>query len=274
MLKDKCIACDQTNCLSYFKEEDKMYSCNQCAAIFVENEFDGKQAFYKESYAPRFFERIFTRLIHVYISKLYSDEYIHYLKLKTKIDFKNALDIGAKYGTLVEDLNKIGIDAHGIESDQRCMQLGVTKKIKWIYFDENYQSDVKYDLICLPQMIYYLPNSYAILKCVKNMLTPNGLIFIATYNPESMILKNKLKPYMGNNINMILSKNNFESLNDKLGLEMLDYTTYTSNVSLDFATNRNTTIAFLKYRLKLKKGLVLNPNGFFAFVLLKNISKS
>ena len=55
---------------------------------------------------------------------------------------------------------------------------------------------------------------------------------------------------------------------------MVDYTTYISNVSLDFATNRNTKIAFLKYRLKLKKGLVLDPSGFFAFVLLKNNNKS
>jgi Zn ribbon nucleic-acid-binding protein len=169
MMIDKCLACNQTDCLTYFKKEIRLVSCNECGAIFSEERFSEKSTFYQEAHKPNLLKKIRAKIL-IYVSKLYSDEYIEYLKLKTKMDFKNALEIGPKYGTLIKNLNNIGIDAHRIESDQRYIQLGVTKKIKWDYFDENYHSDTKYDLVCLTQVLYYLPDSYAILKCVKNVL--------------------------------------------------------------------------------------------------------
>ena len=117
-------------------------------------------------------------------------------------------------------------------------------------------------------MIYYQRKNYAILEHVREMLTNNGLIFIATNNPESPItyeLKDEL-PLIGTN--MILSRKNYESLNKVLGLEMIDYSTYRSNVSIDFHS-RNKYVAFLKYNLGIRRPLVPDPSGNHAFVLLK-----
>jgi 2-polyprenyl-3-methyl-5-hydroxy-6-metoxy-1,4-benzoquinol methylase len=230
--------------------------------------FDAKKAFYKSSSIGSK-ERIYSNFVHVFISKLYSDEYIKYLKSKTKMNFKNVLDIGAKYGTFVKSFEEIGIDAIGIESDQNCVQLATTKKIKWGFFDENYQTTQKYDLICLPQVIYYFPDTYLILNHVKKMLNPNGLIFVSTYNTDSNFFKTNIKD-ITNTCNMLLSREEYSSLNEKMGLELLDYTTYVSNVSLDFAFNKNSKSSFLKYRLGLRKGLIPDPDGFIAFILLKN----
>jgi len=187
------------------------------------------------------------------------------------MNFKNALDIGANYGTFVNDLNKMGIDAYGIESNHQIIQLAVTNKLRLAYFDENYQSETKYDLICLTQMLYYFRNNYSILKCVKNMLNHNGLIFIATINPESEILNKELKSQLYNfNTNMVLSKKNFESLYSKLGLKMLDYTTFRSDYAISMVTNRNKNIGRLKNYLKRVRRFKPDPQGNIAFVLLKS----
>jgi 2-polyprenyl-3-methyl-5-hydroxy-6-metoxy-1,4-benzoquinol methylase len=264
---EKCIACNQTNCLTYFKEEIKLISCNECGAIFSLKKFNEKPTFYQESHKTNLLEKIKAK-IYIYVSKLYSNEYIKYLKSKTKINFKNALEIGSKYGTLVKDFNKMGIDAYGIESDQRYIQLGVTKKIKWEFFDENYHAKTKYDLICLTQMLYFLPDSYEVLKCVKNMLTENGLIFIASTNPESSLVKGELKQYISGSV-MLLSKKNFESLDNKIGLKLLDYSTYRADYAYELLTNKNKNLVRLKFLLIRRKLISPNPDGNICFILLK-----
>ena len=120
-------------------------------------------------------------------------------------------------------------------------------------------------------MLYYQRDSYAILEKIKEMLSPEGLIFIATTNPQSSIIRNQLRgklPTYG--ANMIFSKKNFESLEEKLGLKMLDYTEYRSNLGYDYHTGKNRVLVFLKYFLRIKKAVISDPDGNFAFVLLKS----
>jgi 2-polyprenyl-3-methyl-5-hydroxy-6-metoxy-1,4-benzoquinol methylase len=231
--------------------------------------FNAKKTFYKNTPQLRFKERIYNKIVHEFIAKFYSDEYVKYLKKNTKMNFENVLDVGAKYGSLVKEFEKKGIKALGIEADEKCVQLAVTKHMKWTYFDENYQTDQKYDLICLPQIIYYFPDTYSILNFVKKLLAPHGLVFIATYNIDSDVFKTKFKDNL-TTCNMLLSRKEYASLNEKIGLELLNWTNYTSNISLDFALKNNNITSFLKYRLGLRKGIFEDPNGFFAFLLLKN----
>jgi len=269
---NKCLTCDEINCLTYYAEVNKILQCNKCGAVYSEYYTPKKYWYTEDRASTTFFERILVRVAHHFMSKIATDEYLKYLRLKTKMNFKNALDIGAGYGTFVNELNKIGIDAYGIESEQKFVKSSITKKIKWEYFDKNYYSDIKYDLICLTGMIFYLPDNYAVLECVRNMLTPNGIIFIIDFNPESKLVHESFLERINYEV-MILSKKNFESLQKKLGLELLDYTIYRSNLSIDFHRGKNRKIAFLKYFLRLKNAFVLDPEGQFAFILLKS-SKS
>jgi 2-polyprenyl-3-methyl-5-hydroxy-6-metoxy-1,4-benzoquinol methylase len=271
LLKKNCLACNQNNCLTYFREEDKILYCNECDAIFIENEEPSTKIFHhKDHRDSTLFQRIIMN-IRGYNLKYNSETYTKYLKLKTNMNFKNALDIGTQYGHLVKYFIKIGIDAYGIESDEHMVKLSNSKKIKWAYFDENFQTNFKYDLICLTQMLYYQRDSYAVLEKVKKMLSPDGLIFIATTNPKSPILKNKLKTILPTyGANMILSKKNFESLEKKIGLKMLDYTEYRSNLGIDYSIGKNRLLVFLKYFLKIEKTLTLNSEGNVALVLLKS----
>ena len=83
------------------------------------------------------------------------------------MDFKSVLDIGAGYGYLLKKLN---IDVERIESSQLKNKLTVVDNIKVVYFDESFELDGKYDLICFIQVLNYLRNTKQILNNIKKIL--------------------------------------------------------------------------------------------------------
>jgi SAM-dependent methyltransferase len=263
------MACDESNSVKYLMEEKGVLICKQCEAVFRQKIRENKNVFDAGERDEKL--KDFARKVVSYrYSKLVANEYVKYLKSKTDMKFKTALDVGALYGIFVQELNRLGIDAKGIEADKHNVSLAVTDKIERDYFDENYKSDVKFDLICLTQMLYYATNPYAVLKHAKGMLTKDGLIFVATQNPSSTYIANLEVPdLIENAVNVFLSRKNFESLEDKIGLKLVDYTTFQSNIQLDRVLHVNEMSIFLKYRFK--KAYEQSPNGHHAFVLLKPV---
>ena len=117
-------------------------------------------------------------------------------------------------------------------------------------------------------MIFYYFDTSAILKHAKNMLTKNGLILIATINPQALHIKSHLfviQDYQ----NMLFSKANYESLKNRLGLELIDYSMLRNNLSLDVKLYGKKRIHLIKYYLKLKKVFERDPDGSFILLLLK-----
>jgi len=273
-LLKKCIICDKIDCLTFNKKLN-ILSCHECGVLFAEKQNNQKIHFFKKRDNPTLLAKMKNKISHELFYNLIDDIYIHYLKSKTKMDFKNALDVGTRFGGFVNKLNKFGVDAYGIEADDNLLKFAVTKKVEWGYFDENYISNKKYELICLTQMLYYLPDNFSILNHTKNMLIDNGVIFITTINPQASNIQNEKSPLPNNTINVILSKQNFESLKEKIGLEVIDYTTYRTPLYADLYTAKNPIIKKLKilqYVLKFKKPYVRDPDGEHAFILLKKIS--
>lgn len=270
-MKNKCLACNEENYLEYFDEQKRILECKKCKAVFSEEPINSKDAHTtKDIHKPSSFEKMKNKLTHGRFWGLLADEYWNYLKNNTNMNFKTALDVGTYFGNLIAKMNKNGIDAWGIESNQGAVNLSGSKKIKYGYFDENYKPKMKFDLICLTQMIYYMRDNYALLNHVKSMLTKNGLIFIATANPESSYLRNQLKSVIGGpGTNMILSKSNFESMEKNYGLKLLDYTSFRTDMFIDLYTSKHKKFDMAKYFLKLKRAYHENPDGSHAFLLLK-----
>lgn len=196
--------------------------------------------------------------------KLVSDEYVRYLKSKTDMSFKHIFDIGSYYGTFVKSLIDLGMDAEGIEADQNLVRLAVTDKIQHEYFDTNYQSDKKYDLITLTQMIYYLPDSFSILKKCHEMLTDDGLIFISTINPQSSLILEKQTAGFVPHVNAYLSKTNFSNLKN---FQLLNYTSFMPDMFNDMY--KHNKFKMIKYMTGIKKPYSINSDGNHAFLLLK-----
>ena len=236
--------------------------CSSCNGIFrVE---PNKQHHHTKEFDKDEFTRLKNKKGDKKFWKLVSDEYFNYLKSKTDMSFKHVFDVGSYYGTFVKSLTDIGIDAEGIEGNQNLVRLGVTDNVKHGYFDTSYKSDKKYDLISLTQMLYYLPDSFAVLKKCHEMLNDNGLIFISTINPQSSIIQGKLTPTFQPHVNIYLSKTNFSSLED---YELLDYTAYMADMFNDMY--KHNKLKMIKYMAGFKKAYSVNPDGNHAFLLLK-----
>lgn len=274
MSDSKCVACGNINHLTFEKKVNMML-CSKCKCLFAEKQDSPKTLFFKKRKLVKTLPAIVkNRLTHELFYNLIDDTYIDYLKLKTKMDFKNAIDIGCRFGGFVKKLNRFGIEAYGIEADDELSKFADANKVEWGYFDENYKSDKKYDLICLTQMLCYLPDSFSILNHAKNMLTDNGVIFIATLNPQSSIMYSEQSPLPNKTMNVLLSKQNFKSLNDN-ELELIDYTEYASPLYRDLYTEKNPMVKkfkILQYTLKFKKPYFQDPDGEHAFILLKKKS--
>ena len=267
----KCMICDESNCLTYINETLKILTCAKCNVIYNEHEFTEKIFENKVFPKPPLLKLLFHKLTHVRLSQNMADEYVKYLKSKTKMNFKNVLEIGANYGCLVNNLNKLGIEAHGIESDQQFIEFAVTKNIQQGHFDKNYVLNEKYDLICLTQMIYFMRDNYAILKHVKSMLNPNGCVFISTRRGKLKAISS-LGGNKRENIstNMILSKKNYESICNKLGLEVIDNTFYTSELGKNKSNLIRNKLSYLQFIFNLKRQTHPDKDGDLSFILLKN----
>jgi len=237
--------------------------CLLCGGIF-RIESNDTTNHHTEEFSEEQFTKLKNKKGDIMFWKLISDEYVKYLKSKTNMDFKHVLDIGSYYGTFIKSLTDIDIDAEGIEANQNLVRLAVTDKIQHGYFDNNYKSDKKYDLISLTQMIYYLPDSYSILKKCHEMLTDNGLLFISTINPQSSLVVEKLVPAFQPHVNIYLSKMNYTNLNN---FELLDYTTYMPDMFNDMY--KHNKFKMIKYMTRLKKAYSKNSDGHHVFLLLK-----
>lgn len=261
----QCKICDQLDCIDYFIISDKIIRCSKCNTIYAENTNSKYPQVVGSNKIKITFQKRFARLL--------AENYFDHLKIKTDLPFKTALDVGAGFGSFVRILREFGIKADGIESDEKTIKNQETN-IELGFFDENYPES-KYDLISINQCLYYFNDCFTILKKVSQMLAKNGMLFIATINPESSFrLENKL--WTQGSITA-LSKQRFASLN-YLGLELIDVTSYDDNFYIDYLSHRKNLITTKKfiinaifYFLKLKKLVTTKQNGINNFILLRKI---
>jgi len=269
----KCLACNSINCLKMINQNLIIYRCEICQAIFLEKEYQQQKIEPTKNYSKM--KETYFKQTQKPIEEKIVNYYMNYLTAKTKMNFKSVLDIGTGYGYLIKKLKNFGVYAEGIESSKLKNNLAVTNNIQLGYFDENFELEKKYDLICLTQVLNYLRNTVQVLLNIKKYLNEGGLIFIVTTNPESKYViedySNATKESYYSN--MLFSKKNFKKLKEEIGLEMMDYTIYREDIALDF-THNNSVLTFFKYRMNLKKPMVPDSDGNIAMILLKKIVKT
>ena len=267
LCEEMCKLCKKSGQLEYLIEIKKIILCKNCHGIFRVKK--------PNQISPSLNSTNFLKLfIHSRISKIQSESYIKYLKQKTDFSFKTSLDIGSGLGHFVQQLNHLGVDGYGIESEENTVKHSVTIRNQCAYFDEHFFSEKKYDLISLNNCLYYFHDSFLIINKVVKMLNNDGLLFLATINPESSI---RIKNYHGwaQGFGMCLSKKNFQEL-DQLGLKIVDISSFNDNLSKDFLffkiKKMNKFTLFIKiilYLLKIKKMIEPDIDGIQNFVLLK-----
>jgi SAM-dependent methyltransferase len=273
-MMQECFFCKKDG-LEYYNEDKKILSCKNCGILFSESKSQNYPSilnFNKNS------PNKIKLLLQKRLSAIIAGEYLEYLKTKTNMEFKNALDIGSGFGYFVRELNDEGIDAYGIESDNSLFEHCITKKVQFEIFNENFVTHKQFDLISINQALYYFPDVLSILKKIQSMLTNDGHVLIITVNPESSFRK-KFKIWT-QGCCICLSKQNFSSIKDNLGLELVDCTTYDDNLYKDVFLRKRKKLNFLKYFihllayiLKIKKIQLPNIDGVHNFIVLKKVKK-
>lgn len=255
-----CKVCNSEKIEFFFDYENHLI-CLECNCIFRSNPFEDNKKTINNSLKQQLGISISKRFWDVVANK-----YIEYIKAKTDLKINTALDIGSAYGHFVKKLLDNGIDADGIEMDQKHYAKRVTNKVKFGYFDESINLDKKYDLISFAQMIYYLTDPISVLNNAKKFLNHDGLIFITTYNTASPFLK-KYPKIIEDSMNVVLSKKNFESLD---GFQVVDITNFRADIFLERIKNP-TTLNELKNFIKFhfKQPFTESEQGHQSFILLK-----
>jgi len=204
------------------------------------------------------------KFISRYISKINADFYINYFKEYNILNAKSCFDIGSAAGVFVDRLNELGIDTEGLEKNTHYIQ---SKKVREGSFDVNYTSDKKYDLLTLPQVIYFLGDFESICAKLKSMLNPNGIIFIVTIPAESQnpITFSDAKTYS------LPTKIEIEKICDKLGFCILDFSIFQSDIGVAFNQGKlKAIIRLFLFMVGLKTPITKNPNGNNLYLLLKS----
>ena len=204
------------------------------------------------------------KFISRYISKIYANYYINYLKQHDILNIKSCFDIGSGVGVFVDELNELEIDAEGIEKNASAIQ---SKRVKEGSFDVNYTINKKYNLITLPQVIYFLGDFESVCAKLKSMLNPSGVIFIVTIPIEYQgpITLSDTKTYP------LHTKIEYEKICDRLGFRILDFSINQSDIGIAF--NQGKLKAILRlflFMTGLRKPITKNSNGNQLNMLLKS----
>ena len=140
----KCKICNENDCLEAFVKN--VIKCTNCGSLY------NMSTLHEEIPVITTINNKLKLSAQKKVSKLIAKSYLSHLKKKTKTDFKNALDIGCGLGDFVEELNKIGIKASGIESDADTVK-NAKSNVNYGLFDESYYSTIKYNLISINQTL-------------------------------------------------------------------------------------------------------------------------
>jgi 2-polyprenyl-3-methyl-5-hydroxy-6-metoxy-1,4-benzoquinol methylase len=258
-----CKLCYEENCISeYVKNVTICKKCNSIYANLDEGVFPNITSINNSIKVK----------IQKKLAKILAESYVEYLKLNEGLSITNMLDIGAGHGMLVALLRKKGIKSEGIESDENTVKHS-NSNITHAFFDKNYSTEQKYDLITINQCLYYFHNQFEIIEKMSKMLKNNGRILISNVNPESIF---RLEHHIWTQgCRVVLGSPIFHNL-DKFNLKCQNITSYDDNLYKDYFLHKNGKMHnekfwtnMILYTLKIKKMINMNKNGINNFILLQ-----
>jgi SAM-dependent methyltransferase len=101
------------------------------------------------------------------------------------------LDVGSAAGFIMKGFEMEGWKCYGVEPNDTMASYGREN----FHFDiqtgslENYTSEQKFDLVSMIQVIGHFYDLHQAIRNVKDLLKPNGLVLIESWNMKSLIAK-------------------------------------------------------------------------------------
>ena len=164
-----------------WQSDKKVYQCCNCGLYFIDLPTDEEiYALYKNEYH----NNIKNKLFETAKSKMrYARSLSQFNFIKKHIDFHNkkVCEIGAFDGLLLNIFKKNGCDVYGYELNDNARLYAKNKYD--IDLKPNFlESEEKYDIIMLSQVIEHFKNPFDVLIKIKNMLKDNGYLYIEVPN--------------------------------------------------------------------------------------------
>lgn len=175
---------------------------------------------------------------------------------RNELSGKRILEVGCGSGGILIPFTEFGADVVGIDFDDTYMDAGRKRGLNLV--DRSvyeFQSDKKFDLIILKDVIEHLPSLDLVLQKLKSLLNETGKIYVQVPTFEGLEFlgyKNDYLRYFQNahivhfseaSLNYLFSKNGFDkAYSDLNGLALFTHKAGISNVHFDFENERNASV--------------------------------
>tara|TARA_B110000259_G_C13936886_1_gene371177 strand:+ start:73 stop:978 length:906 start_codon:yes stop_codon:yes gene_type:complete len=154
-------------------------------------------------------------------------------KLNYIYKFKNCLDIGAGNGYLLDILKKIGIKTYFTEIGEELINFIKNKNHNYVKGGMYPESDLKFDLITLLDVIEHTNEPLRMLENCYDLLNKGGIIYISTPNFNSIekkIFKSKYSVFSYPEHLVYFTKNSLNNFLKKASFSRVSIETH--NISL------------------------------------------
>ena len=175
---------------------------------------------------------------------------------RQELSGKRILEVGCGSGGILIPFTEIGAEVVGIDFDDTYMAAGRKRGLNLVARSVyEFESDKKFDLIILKDVLEHLPDLDLVLQKLKSLLSETGKIYIQVPTFEGLEFlgyKNDYLRYFQNahivhfseaSLNYLFSKNGFDTVySDLNGLALFTHKVGISSVHFDFENERNASV--------------------------------
>ena len=181
------------------------------------------------------------------------------------------LEVGCGSGGILIPFTEIGAEVVGIDFDDTYMEAGRKRGLNLIDQSINeFQTDKKFDLIVLKDVLEHIPDLNLVLQKLKSLLSETGNVHIQVPTFEGLEYlgyKNDFLRYFQNahivhfseaSLNYIFAKNGFDTMySDINGLAVFKHKVGSVNAVFDFENERNISLKRMVNMLNRRRKVVI-----------------
>ncbi len=163
----------------------RLHQCKNCNVVFLDlTPSSNTEEFYDEKYFETY---LYDVKYSPELFKLSASYYLSYLEKEFR-NISTILDVGSGFGLFVKAFRELGIDADGVEISSYSVKIAKDRFQIDLYNCDliDFSSSKKYDLITFYHSFEHLTNPVETLQKVKELLSSNGILWIALPNIMSL----------------------------------------------------------------------------------------